>query len=196
VEKTSFSRKHKLFVEEELKQLKKYAAENGVTMAALLCTAYGKVLKHWSNQRRFAINLTVFNRLPFHEDVNNIIGDFTSVILIDCDLKEKNFIDQVKGVQEKILSALEHRHYDGVEFIRDLAKENNMINQVITPIVFTDVGDNYQYENENEEIAYEPIMEEFQGITQTSQVYLDNQVAQRNGQLSIVWDYIQDIFEE
>ncbi|WP_281819918.1 AMP-binding protein, partial [Vallitalea longa] len=42
----------------------------------------------------------------------------------------------------------------------------------------------------------EPIMEEFQGITQTSQVYLDNQVAQRNGQLSIVWDYIQDIFEE
>ncbi len=61
------------------------------------CTIYGDVLAYWSNQRRLAINLTVFNRYPVHDEVGKIVGDFTSLILLDVDVKpEQNFFTRVK----------------------------------------------------------------------------------------------------
>lgn len=67
-------------------KLRKLAQEKEVTSSALLCTIYGEVLAYWSNQRRLAINLTVFNRYPVHEEVEQIVGDFTSLILLDVDV--------------------------------------------------------------------------------------------------------------
>ncbi|TKI22625.1 hypothetical protein FC683_26520, partial [Bacillus cereus] len=55
-------------------KLRKLAQEKEVTPSALLCTIYGDVLAYWSNQRRLAINLTVFNRYPVHDEVEQIVG--------------------------------------------------------------------------------------------------------------------------
>ncbi|WP_198648532.1 hypothetical protein [Cyanothece sp. BG0011] len=34
---------------------------------------------------QFTLNLALFNRLPFHPDIHNILGDFTSVTLLSVD---------------------------------------------------------------------------------------------------------------
>ena len=79
----------------------------------MLCSVYAAVLGYWSNQKDLTINVTVFTRYPFNPNVNNIIGDFTSVILLDVKLGEmSNLWDLAQRVQKQMMDALEHRHYD------------------------------------------------------------------------------------
>ena len=86
-----------------------------------------------------------------------------------------------------MLDMLEHRHYDGVEFIRELARHREAGTSAIMPIVYTStlfvdaIG------------SWQHIGELKMGISQTSQVYLDNQVMETDGQLTINWDHIHDL---
>ncbi|MFZ7732091.1 condensation domain-containing protein, partial [Bacillus velezensis] len=69
-----------------------------------------KVLSKWSNQQNLAVNTTVFNRQPFHKQVNDIIGDFTSLITLKASFEKKmNFWEEAKKVQVTFMEALEHR---------------------------------------------------------------------------------------
>ncbi|MFI5344594.1 MAG: amino acid adenylation domain-containing protein, partial [Chlamydiales bacterium] len=51
---------------ENWKQLQEEAARMGVTVAALLVTIYGEILKIWSKSAHFTLNLMFFNRTPLH----------------------------------------------------------------------------------------------------------------------------------
>ncbi|KJD52482.1 hypothetical protein UZ38_37475, partial [Bacillus amyloliquefaciens] len=109
-------------------ELKKKARHHHLTPTSVLCAAYAYILAYWSRQNHFAINLTVFNRIPFHPDVKNMIGDFTSLMLLDIHAEENmsSFWRFALNVQDTLLEALEHRHYDGVDVIRNIAKKNGM----------------------------------------------------------------------
>ncbi len=66
-------------------RLKERASRAGLTPSGLLVAAFSEVLGAWSKSPRFTINLTLFNRLPLHPQVNDIIGDFTSLTLLTVD---------------------------------------------------------------------------------------------------------------
>lgn len=191
VMKPHFERLSKIYKKDEWQKLKEVAKNLNVSPSSLLCTAFAEVLAYWSNQYRFAINFTVFNRYPFHKDVEKIVGDFTSVMLIEIALKnEESFFERVKGVQKEVLSALEHRHYDGVKFIRKIAARDDKIGEPVMPIVFTSM----LFNGEND--PWSEFGEVKMGLSQTPQVYLDHQAGEIGGQLVINWDYVKELFEE
>jgi amino acid adenylation domain-containing protein len=187
-----FDRKHLQFSEESWNKLKNVAGELSITPSALLCTAFAKILNYWSNEDNFSINLTVFNRYPFHADINRIIGDFTSVMLLDVMYDgNTNFAGQAQTIHQKMIDCLSHRHYDGVSLIRELAKQNQTGNKALTPVVFTSMlfeGQPADSDLSLGEFTY--------GISQTSQVYLDCQIQEINNGLSISWDYNKELFDE
>lgn len=194
VKQPNFKRCTKFFDRESWRKLKEAARRNHVTQSALLCTSYAQVLAYWSNQPHMAIDLTVFNRYPFHKDVNNIIGDFTSLIILDVDLSiGASFWDKVRNVQDVISLSLEHKHFDGVQFIRELSRYNSLGTKVVAPIVFTSLLFNYADE---EIIDLSQLGEIKSGLSQTPQVFLDNQVMELNGGLSVTWDYVEELFDE
>lgn len=178
------------------KKLTSIAGRNKITASIVLLTAYAQVLSYWSNQKELALNLTLYNRLPFHEDVNAIVGDFTSIILLDIKLTEHlSFWEKARIVQETLLDALTHRHYDGIQVIRDLAKYNKTVNKAIMPVVFTSAifdTDDASQNTASPEIGRE---KDGRGTAQTSQVYLDNVVSEENGILSIKWNYVEQLFD-
>ncbi|CAF1309824.1 unnamed protein product, partial [Adineta steineri] len=61
-------------------KLKKRITDHGLTPAGFLASIYALVLGKWSENKHFALNLPVFNRLPIHPQVNQIVGDFTTII--------------------------------------------------------------------------------------------------------------------
>ena len=191
----SFKRLTKVFEKEDWNKLRDFAKKINISPSALLCSIYSKVLSIWSNQKRLAINLTVFNRYPFHKDVNKLVGDFTSVILLDVDTENSNnYVELGKNVQKVLIESLEHRHYEGVEFIREIAKKNNVVNKSLMPVVFTSMlfGD---MDDNNTEL-YKEIGDRKFVATQTSQVYLDHQVSDSNDVLTLTWDYVDEMFDE
>lgn len=175
----------------EYDKLKDFAKAHKVTVSAILCAAYAKTLSDWSNQDRLALNLTFFNRYPIHPDVNKIVGDFTSVLLLDIDMTEScDYVELSLNVQRTLAEAMEHKTYEGIEFIRNIAKRDNAVNQAIMPIVFTSMLFGSEA-NTNRAIGVQKFT-----ATQTSQVYLDHQANDFDGSLHLSWDYVSELFEE
>ncbi|KNY28148.1 non-ribosomal peptide synthetase [Pseudobacteroides cellulosolvens] len=190
VTKPHFKRKRKIFGINEWLKLKTLAQEKNVTPSSILCTAYAQVLSFWSNQKDVALNLTVFSRYPFHEDVGSILGDFTSLIILGLEISpELTFWDKVEYVQKSTMEALENRHYDGVEFTREYARFNNIKSRAALPYVFSSI----LFDGGSEGLC--ELGSSKMQLSQTSQVYLDNQLMDSEGQLYITWDYVEQLFD-
>jgi acyl transferase domain-containing protein len=186
----TFCRMSHSFSSKEWEVLQQISRKVGISAVSLLCGAYAEVLSYWTNQPQFTINFTIFNRYPWHRDVELVLGDFTSVMLIGIDMeREQSFMERARSLQMSINEALEHRHYDGVELIRNIASQKLNQPGPIMPFVFTSMlyGMKYPWD-EIGEIKY--------GVSQTPQVYLDCQAISTNKGMMINWDYVEDIFEQ
>ncbi|URZ00198.1 beta-ketoacyl synthase N-terminal-like domain-containing protein [Clostridium felsineum] len=187
----SFKRFSRTYNKEKWGKIKNIARELGVSPSSLLCTAYAEVLAYWSNQSEFTVSLTVFNRLPFHKDVEKIVGDFTSVMLIPVNFNnDESFFERVKNIHKDVLNSLEHRSFDGVEMIRRIAVRDKKVGQPVMPIVFTSMLFDGEYD------PWSEIGETKIGMSQTPQVYIDHQAAEIGGELLINWDYVSEIFDK
>lgn len=192
VKKALFKRKECIIARERWESFKTIAQRFHVTPTTLLCTIYADVLNLWSSELDFTLNLTVFNRYPFHKDVVQIMGDFTSVILLDFDYSRiLPFEKRIESVQKRILQLLSHRYFDGVSLLREIAKKRNTGTKVLTPVVFTSL-----ITGKGTDEIQERLGEFVYGISQTPQVYLDNQVTDQDNQLTIMWDYIDELFDD
>lgn len=192
VKKQLFKRKEWVIATERWEAFKTIAQKYHVTPTTLLCSIYADVLNLWSSERTFTLNLTVFNRYPFHKDVVRIMGDFTSVILLDVDYTQnQSFEKRIENVQKRILQLLSFRYFDGVSLLREIGKKRNTGTKALTPVVFTSLISGKDADESQERLG-----DFVYGISQTPQVYLDNQVADQGNQLTIIWDYVDELFED
>ncbi|MBL4673054.1 MAG: amino acid adenylation domain-containing protein, partial [Arenicella sp.] len=170
----------------------------------LLLCAYSQVLATWSSSKHFALNLTLFNRLPLHEEVQQLVGDFTSSLLLDIEVDaSQNFAQRARLIGSRLWRDLDNRLFSGVSVIRELNKLSGGTQQYNMPVVFTSmlgmdssldeagIADQTAELNDDEEAG-----EEHYSVSQTSQVWLDHQVAEENDGLTLVWDAIDDLFPE
>ena len=65
------------------------AHRRGVTPAMAVGASYADALARWSANQRFLLNLPMFGREPFHPDVDKLVGDFTSSLMLDIDLSRR-----------------------------------------------------------------------------------------------------------
>lgn len=122
IESPSFSRYGFTLKPEDWRVLKQQARIHGITPSAALLTAYADILSAWSNQAHFSLNLTILNRLPLHPGIMNVVGDFTTVNLLEVDMRErKTFAQRAGDIQARLWRDLEHRYFDGVNVLRELS---------------------------------------------------------------------------
>ncbi len=195
-------RRREFHIEREAWQkLQIFAQGRGVSPSVIILAAFGQILGSWSKNDRFALNLTLFNRLPLHEEVDQIVGDFTSSLLLEINFDSRNsYLEQAKAVQERLWKDLDNKVYSGVSVIRDLTRINGGYDQVYMPVVFTSMlgmsmEGRDQYSSDRNETS-NPLAEVTYSNSQTSQVWLDNQVIELNDGLTVVWDTIDGLFPE
>ncbi|KES06115.1 hypothetical protein BU52_17015 [Streptomyces toyocaensis] len=175
-------------------ELRRRAATRGLTPAAVLLAVYATVLGRWSRSRRFTLNLPTFNRHRVHPEVDTIIGDFTSVTLLEVDLGEadKGIGRLATEIQLRLWSDLEHRAYSGVRVLRDLARRRPSAGGLFSPVVFA--GARGQVPGGDPDLPVDWLGEWAFGISQTPQVLLDHQVWEEADGLSFNWDHVEDLF--
>jgi len=188
-----FKRLSKVFSPIEWSKILNIAKIKNISASTILCSIFAQVMAFWSNQLQIAINCTLFNKFPFLKDEENIVGDFTSLLVLGIIIDpNKSFWENVETTQKTLVEALEHRHYDGVEFIREIARKRGLQNNVVAPIVFTSMLTNSGYGMEGWHKFGNVELE----LSQTPQVILDNQLHEVNDELHITWDYVEALFEE
>ncbi|GAB0103144.1 hypothetical protein JMUB6875_21160 [Nocardia sp. JMUB6875] len=169
-------------------RIKERAAELGATPAMLLCAAYALVVRKWSTSGAFTLNLTFADRPQWDRELAKLAGDFSSTILLECDLREhSNLSAATRSLQAQFREDLQHRCFSGVQVQREIAKLRGP-EQAMMPVVFTALLS----EGGLGELASMVSLD--YGISQTPQVYLDNQVSVRDGELIITWDAIDGLF--
>ncbi|WP_368321513.1 amino acid adenylation domain-containing protein [Mediterraneibacter gnavus] len=174
--------------EDETAAIKQRATEAGVTIATVMLTAYGYVLSKWSENKRFLINLPMFNR-EAEAEIDEVVADFTNLLLVPVDFtKTLSFYEYLKVTDQYFKNSIDHSAFSGVQILRKLKKIRNV--NIEAPFVFSC------------NLGGPLITSEFQKvfgnidymITQTPQVLLDFQLFDDNDGLHIVWDTVEQAF--
>ncbi len=176
-------------------KLKQKAAPHHTTPSSIVLAAYAEVLAIWSKSPRFTLNLTLFNRLPLHPQINDVIGDFTSVNALEVDNSgPESFSSRIKQRQEQLWRDLDHREFSGVQVIRELARHHRFGPKAILPVVFTsllNVGKQDDDENWSSRLG-----EYVFAALQTPQVYLDCVVSEERGSLLVGLLAVEEAFPD
>ncbi|MEV4206912.1 amino acid adenylation domain-containing protein [Nocardia salmonicida] len=166
------------------------AHARGITPAMALASVFAETIGGWSAQRRFLLNLPLFHREPVHPQVDGVVGDFTSSVLLEVDVTEPATVaDRARALQQRLHEAGAHSAYSGLEVLRDLGRHRG--EPVLAPIVYTsalNLGELFP------DIVTDTFGDPVWIISQGPQVLLDAQITEVRGGLLLNWDIRETAF--
>lgn len=197
IDQPRFVRRSGFLSEKTWNILRERAQKAGLTGSIILCAAYAEVLRRWSKggQPRFTLNLTLFNRIPFHPQVNQLVGDFTTINLLEVDYRplDESFEQRTRRLQRQLWRDLDHRVVNGVEVLRQLAQQYGQ-QAANMPVVFTSALGLKGLQGLDEGGVTHWLGSKLYTTAQTPQVWLEQQVFEENGHLVFTWDAIEALF--
>ncbi|WP_067819867.1 non-ribosomal peptide synthetase [Nocardia inohanensis] len=166
------------------------AHARGLTPAMALASVFAETIGGWSAQRRFLLNLPLFHREPVHPQVDGVIGDFTSSVLLEVDVTEPATVtERAQALQRELHSAGAHSAYSGLEVLRDLGRHRG--EPILAPIVYTSAINLGELFGDQVTATFgDPVWI----ISQGPQVLLDAQVTEVRGGLLLNWDVRENAF--
>ncbi|MEV8018134.1 amino acid adenylation domain-containing protein [Streptomyces sp. NPDC086554] len=175
---------------ERWSRLRQRALAGGLTPSMVLCWAYAATLRTWSASDDFTLNVTVNDRLPVHPDIDRVIGEYTSQVLVAVDVDATNPVrDQIGMLQDRFWRDFEHRGFSGVQVLRELARSEGGTRTTM-PYVFDAVL--------GQDLATADLPEWFRGIPYVAatapQVALECQVFELGGVLRVNWAVVDELF--
>ncbi|MCV7353266.1 non-ribosomal peptide synthetase [Mycobacterium parmense] len=166
------------------------AHARGITPAMALAAVFADTIGGWSEQDRFLLNVPLFQREPVHPDIDGVVGDFTSSIMLEVDVTaDVSVAERARAIQRTMYESGSHCAYSGLEVLRDLGRHRG--EPVIAPIVFTsalDLGELFA------RAVVATFGEPAWIVSQGPQVLLDAQVTELRGGLLLNWDVRESAF--
>ena len=188
----TFRRKAATLAAARLERLRARSQKEGITDAAMLATAWAELLAAWSRTRPFSLNLTLFNRPELHPEIFQIVGDFTSTLLLSVDRWNGSFLERARAMQARLAEDLEHARYSGVRVLRELNRQRGGNLAAAMPIVLTILLG----QRANVRIDAISGMRLCWSGSQTPQVWFDHQIYADDTGLVSQWDHIAELFPE
>ncbi len=195
-----FRRLKYVLKKDQWQSIREKARSSSLTPTTVLVSAFSEILSLWSRKPHFTLNLTLFNRLPLHEEVNEILGDFTSLTLLEINFKERSsFQNRAKAVQKRLLEDIDYRYFSGTRVTRELINKYKDPSRAIIPIIFTSILNQLESKWEPADSYFDDGKaqeEDRYSISQTPQVWIDHQVIERDGALHYNWDVVEELFPQ
>ncbi|MFE0750756.1 amino acid adenylation domain-containing protein [Gordonia sp. NPDC058843] len=166
------------------KRLEEHAHRRGVTPAAAVAAMFAEAVGTHSATSRFLLTVPLFDRPQVHPDVERVVGDFTSSILVGVDLSAPaTLAERARSMRSSMHEAAAHGSMSGLDVLRELSRHRG--EPVVSPIVFTSalgLGDLFSQQ------ATDVLGDPSWIVSQGPQVLLDAQVTEVAGGLLLNWD--------
>lgn len=178
------------------KKLQKNANKFGLTPSSVLLTAYTQALALYSKSSEFTLNITYFNRKNVHEQIMDVCGDFTSLMLLPVKSTSATlFSEEAKRTQKDMWDALNNRDFNGIRVMRELGRHRQTgADSIEMPVVFTSmIGMDFDDPSQPDwPLMSKQVFE----INQTPQVWIDYQASEYGGALMTRWFVAKNLFEQ
>lgn len=116
--------------------LKSRAGKMGLTPSAAAIAAFADVMARWSRGPRFTFSVIASYRLPMHDDIFRMVGNFNSISLLGVDMAGSSFAERARRVQSQLTQDLEHLYYSGFEALREWNRLRGMNGRASSPVLF------------------------------------------------------------
>ncbi|MGH8795065.1 MAG: amino acid adenylation domain-containing protein, partial [Stackebrandtia sp.] len=178
-------------------RFKEQARRRKVSTSSVLLSLFGSVISYHSGSEELPLTLTLFNRRPAVDDVDSILGNFTSTVLFhyaDCGADVEAL---TRRTHDRLWEDVGHGLYTGVEVQRDLARLHGLdTTKAVSPLVFTGVvGDETR---DFERVAYlddGEFVAQRRWSAQTSQAWIDLQAVEVDDGFMSKWLYVEQLFD-
>ncbi|KAA8965444.1 non-ribosomal peptide synthetase [Mycobacterium sp.] len=185
IDKPVFERVEAVLCQADWSRITQACRGHRVTAASFLLANYARVLADWAGAQHFCVNVTLFDRDPGVAGIEHVIGDFTSLLLVECHVDANLSIwEQARRLQAQLITDLPHRAADAIWLQRELLRYHGRPADAIFPVVFTsglgliDTSGASQFGS----LVF--------GCSQTPQTLLDFQMWEKAGSLSLSWDFV------
>lgn len=187
IDKPGFERAEAVVAKADWERITRTCRNERVTPSAFLLANYARALAQWVGTTHFCVNVTLFDRDPGVPGIDDVIGDFTSLLLLECQVDATVSIwEQARRVQRQLLTDLPHRSSDAVWLQRELLRHHGRPANAVFPVVFTSglglVDTSRGPSFDLGALVY--------GVSQTPQTLLDFQMWERDGSLALSWDFV------
>jgi pyochelin synthetase len=173
--------------------LRERAGREGITASTALLAAYAEAVGRWSRHPRFTLDVTVLQRLPLHPEVERLVGDFTSTILLAVDPPPSaTFAERARALQTQLWDDMDHRLCSGIEVAREIVRRSGP-RAALMPIVFTSAVGLVPHPRAGK-LPLPLLGTLVYGISQTPQVWIDCQVMENGEVLEVNWDHRLGVF--
>ncbi len=164
--------------------LRQRCEARGLRPEAGLFAAYAQILSFWSGSRHFLLNNMVSHRLPMHEQIFEIVGNFSALYPLEVDWREGGgFAERCRRLDQRMQQDAQHLHCSGVQVLQAYNRVHGQAGRAACPFV---VGNG---------LAMKPFTRSLHGCLETPQVLLDNQFfGLEDGGIWITWDVFEDVF--
>jgi len=194
LQEPQFLRREAIISRSQWTNIKERARKNQITASVFLLTAYSQIIRRWSGDDDFTLNLTLFDRQNVHPDVEKLLGDFTSLTPIAFRLSNgADLLSQARATQSEIAAALEHREISSIWIQRERARDMGLVAAAL-PVVFTSTlglgGGLFEKSSPSFPILATG------GLSSTPQIWLDHQLYEYDGELVVSWDAVEGLFPD
>lgn len=167
-----------------------HARTAGVTPAMALAAAFAEAIGAFATSPKFLLNLPLFSREQVDKEVNDLVGDFSSSILIDVDLSAPGSVhDRVKDISARFAANVAHQSYGALDVLRDIGRAR--ATTMLAPVVYTSAVNLGELFSARARARFgDPVWI----ISQGPQVLLDAQVTELDGGLLLNWDLREEAF--
>ncbi|SDR53170.1 dihydroaeruginoic acid synthetase [Burkholderia orbicola] len=186
-----FSRVAHTLSTDELTRLQARAAQHGVTLSSVFGAAFAAVLARWSGRHAFLLNVPLFDRHGDAPDLGRVIADFTTLLLVECDVRaDASAADAVRAFQQRLHGAIAQAAYPALDVLRDARRQGT---PRAAPVVFScNLGDEPFVPD-----AFAQVFGDLHDmISQTPQVWLDHQLYRVPGGALLAWDSVDGLFPD
>ena len=168
------------------------AKKTEITPTVAVMTAYVHVIRKWSSNKEFSLNLTLLNRNNVHPDIEKVVGDFTEISILECSNTEHlSFGEGAKVLQRQLFENLGHKDFSGINVLREIGRVKGR-EKAMMPYVFTSAIGLLGKTIDKPYIGH---MNK-NGISQTPQVFIDCQAMDDSDGLKVFWDVRKGVFPD
>ena len=170
-----------------------HAQKYGLTGSAFMMALYARALAVWSTNPLFSLTVTLFSRDSIGQDMDDVIGDFTSLLPLEIDCRAHDTMAELsKAAQQRLWHDLDNSMHSGIEVLAALQAREGTHGKALIPYVFTSgLGTGRSYID-----AFSAFGRIVDAAVQTPQLLIDHQVLEYDGGIVVNWDYVADAFEE